>query len=178
MNHVHDSAPAPAPGSIHLIEFDGCDASSGSARDLEACQAIRRIVFIDEQGVPEALEWDGLDRHARHFLALGPAIGHDATAQRAPAATPIPLGTARMRIVGGHAKAERVAVQRAARQHGVGRLLMRALEAHARHQRLPAVLLHAQLTAIPFYERLGYQAHGEIFPSAGIDHREMTKLLV
>ncbi len=169
---MHDSAPASAPGSIRLIEFDGGDASSGSARDLEACQTIRRTVFIDEQGVPEDVEWDGLDPQARHFLALGPAIGH------APPATPIPLGTARMRIVGDHAKAERVAVQRAARQHGVGRLLMLALEAHARRQRLPAVLLHAQLTAIPFYERLGYRAHGEIFLSAGIDHRAMTKLLV
>ncbi len=178
MNHVHDSASVPAPGSIYVIEFDGCDASSGSARALEACRAIRRSVFIDEQGVPEALEWDGLDRQARHFLVLDPAIGHDATTRRAATATPIPLGTARMRIVGGHAKAERVAVQQAARKHGVGRLLMLALEAHARCQRLPAVLLHAQLTAIPFYERLGYQAHGEIFPDAGIDHREMTKLLV
>lgn len=178
LDHMHDSVLLPAPGSIRLIEFDGGDASSRSTRDLETCRAIRRSVFIDEQGVPEALEWDGLDPQARHFLALGPAVGHGVTSRRAAPAAPIPLGTARMRIVGGHAKAERVAVQRAARQLGVGRLLMLALEAHARREGLPAVLLHAQLTAIPFYERLGYRAHGVIFPSAGIDHREMTKLLV
>lgn len=156
------------PTSIRWTEFDGISGSDDSPTpDLAACRALRRAVFIDEQGVPEALEWDGLDAVARHFLAF----------ECAPAAQPVALGTARTRVVDGLAKAERVAVRRDARRRGVGRLLMRAIESHARHRGLPAIVLHAQVTAIPFYERLGYRAHGEVFLDAGIDHREMIKLL-
>lgn len=155
------------PTSIRWTEFDGIAGSDPPAPDLAACRALRRAVFIDEQGVPEALEWDGLDAVARHFLAF----------ESAPASQPVPLGTARMRIVDGLAKAERVAVRRDARRRGIGRLLMRAIEAHARLRGLPAIVLHAQVTAIPFYERLGYRAHGEVFLDAGIDHREMTRSL-
>lgn len=155
------------PTSLRLTEFDGVAGSEQHAPDLAACSALRRAVFIDEQGVSEALEWDGLDSVARHFLAL----------ENAPASESVALGTARMRIVEGHAKAERVAVRKDARTRGVGRFLMLAIEAYARRQGLPAVVLQAQVTAIPFYERLGYRAHGEVFLSAGIDHREMTKPL-
>lgn len=154
--------------SIRLMEFDGSAASDSCAPDLAACRALRRAVFIDEQGVPEALEWDGLDAVARHFLALESALASE---------PPVALGTARMRIVDGLAKAERVAVRRDARTRGVGRRLMRAIEDHARERGLPAIVLHAQVAAIPFYERLGYRAHGEIFLDAGIDHREMIKSL-
>jgi predicted GNAT family N-acyltransferase len=160
------STPSSTEGSsLSLTEFDGIAADGAHAPDLAACRALRRIVFIDEQGVPEALEWDGLDAEARHFLARA----------RRPASAPVALGTARMRIVDGYAKAERVAVRQDARTRGVGRFLMLAVEAHARRRELPAIVLHAQVTAIPFYERLGYRAHGGIFLSAGIDHREMTK---
>ena len=177
MGDVQRSSSIPAASSIRLIGFAGDDASPHHDWALAACRAIRRSVFIDEQGVPEALEWDGLDPEAHHFLALAQVDAPDPNPRHAPPAPTNPLGTARMRIVDGHAKAERVAVVRGARQQGVGRLLMLGLELHARRQGLPAVLLHAQLSAIPFYERLGYRAHGEIFLSAGIDHREMTKSL-
>jgi predicted GNAT family N-acyltransferase len=116
--------------------------------------------------VPEDLEWDGLDGEAHHFLAVSLA------------ASPVAdLGTARLRIVEGRAKAERVAVHHLARRLGVGRRLMLALEDTARRLGLTCVILHAQVTAIPFYERLGYVAHGDVFLDAGIDHREMTKRL-
>lgn len=177
MGDVQGSSSIPPASSIRLIGFAGNDDAPDHDWALAVCRAIRRRVFIDEQGVPDALEWDGLDAEAHHFLALGPVAAPDANPRHALPAPTTPLGTARMRIVDGHAKAERVAVVPAARQHGVGRLLMLALEAHAHHQGLPDVRLHAQVTAIPFYERLGYRAHGEIFLSAGIDHREMTKSL-
>lgn len=167
----------PALGPIRLIAFAGGDVSSGHAGDFAACLALRRTVFIDEQGVPESLEWDGLDPDAHHFLALRPGVASDPAIADTHAAHATPLGTARMRIVDGRAKAERVVVVREARKLGIGRLLMLALEDHARRLGLTSAVLHAQLTAIPFYERLGYRAHGEVFPSAGIDHRKMTKSL-
>ena len=49
-----------------------------------ALRALRQKVFINEQHVPEELEWDGEDDKAIHFLAMGPeqnpvtAVGHAA----------------------------------------------------------------------------------------------------
>ena len=103
---------------------------------------------------------------AEHFLAWHVGGG-----------TEVPVGTARMRHVDGKAKAERVAVLESERGLGVGRALMNAIEARARAAGLQAVGLHAQVTVIPFYEKLGYTASGEIFEEAGIDHRSMTKKL-
>lgn len=131
--------------------------------DLEACCAIRRVVFIDEQEVPEDEEWDGLDEACTHFLAR-----LDGRA----------LGTARLRIDPGYgAKAERVAVMLAARGTGVGRAVMLALEDEARAQGWPRVTLAAQLQALPFYERLGYVVYGPEFDDAGIPHRMAVKEL-
>ncbi len=126
--------------------------------DLELCFALRRTVFIDEQEVPEDEEWDGLDDACVHFLACW--------GDR-------PVGTARLRVVDGKAKAERVAVLADARKLGAGRAVMEALQAEARRQGLPRVVLAAQLTALPFYERLGYAAWGGVFDDAGIPHRWM-----
>lgn len=131
---------------------------------MAACHDLRRRVFVDEQGVDEALEWDGLDERAEHFLARSEPDG-------------APLGTARMRVVEGDAKAERVAVLPRDRSSGVGRALMEALEDRARALGCPRVLLNAQVRVVAFYRRLGYEASGPVFDSAGIDHRAMSKRL-
>ena len=120
-------------------------------------------VFIEEQEVAEAEEIDGLDGGCHHFLAM--AATDD-------------LGTARLRLVDGAvAKAERVAVHRHLRGKGIGRLLMAALEAHARKVGARAVKLGAQVSALRFYEGLGYAAYGPEFDDAGIPHRMMQKRL-
>lgn len=129
---------------------------------LKACHALRRLVFVDEQRVEAALEWDDLDALAEHFLARRAEDG-------------LAVGTARLRVEAGRAKAERVAVRAEARQSGIGRFLMRALEERARTQGCDEVLLNAQLTALPFYEALGYVAEGPVFEEAGIDHRAMRR---
>ena len=132
--------------------------------DLARCLDLRRVVFIDEQGVPEHEELDDLDPVCTHLLALG---GGE------------PVGTARLRDPGGDAaKAQRVAVLRAWRGAGVGRALMRALEEEARAMGKSEVVLGAQITAIPFYERLGYAAEGDPFDDAGIPHRWMRRRIV
>lgn len=137
--------------------------------ELERCLEIRRAVFVDEQGVEEALELDGLEAKCTHFLAWNDAP-HDS--DRA-------VGTARMMLdPEGNAKAQRVAVRASVRQNGIGRLLMRALEDEARIQKATAVVLGAQLTALNFYEKLGYEAYGDEFDDAGIPHRMMRRSLV
>lgn len=117
---------------------------------------IRRVVFIDEQQVPQDEEWDGQDPACHHFLAYLDGK---------------PVGTARL-LPDGHIG--RVAVLAEARGAGIGGQLMAAAIATAQRAGHPQVALSSQLHALAFYERLGFIAHGEVFMDAGIAHREMT----
>ncbi|MFI8303319.1 GNAT family N-acetyltransferase [Streptomyces sp. NPDC085927] len=141
--------------------------------DREACFAVRKEVFVAEQGVPEDLEYDAHDAGAVHVLALG----EDGE----------PLGTGRL-LHGGAAAAKtggdtsvgslgRLAVTRRARGLGIGAALVRGIEEAARARGLTAVDLHAQTHALGFYERLGYVAYGPEFPDAGMPHRAMRRAL-
>ncbi|MCI3270371.1 GNAT family N-acetyltransferase [Streptomyces cylindrosporus] len=143
------------------------------AADLEACFAVRKEVFVGEQGVPEDLEYDEFDAVAVHVLA----VREDGT----------PLGTGRL-LHGAVAAAKvdgdlsvgslgRLAVTREARGLGVGVALVRAIEDAARARGLAAVDLHAQTHALGFYERLGYEAYGPEYPEAGIPHQAMRRAL-
>lgn len=120
---------------------------------------IRRRVFIEEQSVPESLEWDGMDEEAVHVLAL------DAT--RA-------IGCARM-LPGG--RIGRMAVLPEWRHRGVGRAMLEKLIALSREQGLAHVGLSAQTHAIPFYAKNGFKVCSEIYDDAGIPHRDMILAL-
>jgi predicted GNAT family N-acyltransferase len=126
---------------------------------LDAALALRHEVFVDEQGVPPELEVDGEDPACVHVLATVDGLL---------------VGTARLREVDGHAKAERVAVRATARRQGVGRALMAALEQEAARTHT-WLHLHAQDTAIPFYLDLGYVVDGAPFTEAGIVHVAMRR---
>ena len=62
---------------------------------------------------------------------------------------------------------DRVAILREGRGQGLG-LRLEAVMEKARQQGHDAVHLDAQTYAIPFYERLGFVAHGETFLDANI----------
>jgi methyltransferase (TIGR00027 family) len=129
--------------------------------EIERCRAVRREVFVAEQGVPLEEEMDAHDADAAHFVALQ--------------ADEV-VGTARLRsLADGALKAERVAVRRPFRRRGVGRALMQALEDAARAR--GELVLNAQTAVEPFYERLGYRGEGPEFVEAGIPHRGMRKRL-
>jgi predicted GNAT family N-acyltransferase len=133
--------------------------------DLSDAFAVRRDVFIDEQGVSEAEEMDGRDEEAVHFVL------HDTRKE-------VAVGTARLRTPRPEtAKVERVAVREAYRQEGLGVELMELIEAEAREQGCTNAVLHAQRRVIPFYEELGYEITSEEFEEAGIPHVEMEKSL-
>ncbi len=132
--------------------------------ELQRCLEIRRLVFIEEQGVQKNLELDGLEHACTHFL-----VWHEEGDPPDRA-----IGTARLWTdEQGQAKAQRVAVLAAARESGAGRSLMRRLEATARDRGHTHLALGAQRDAITFYEGLGYRAYGEEFDDAGIPHRMM-----
>jgi len=141
--------------------------------DREACFAVRKEVFVVEQGVAQDIEYDAYDAVAVHVLA----VREDGE----------PLGTGRL-LYGEAAAAKtggdatvgslgRLAVARSARGLGVGAALVRAVEDAARARGLAAVDLHAQTHALGFYERLGYETYGPEFPDAGIPHRAMRRVL-
>ncbi|WP_371672101.1 GNAT family N-acetyltransferase [Streptomyces sp. NBC_00289] len=141
--------------------------------DREACFAVRKEVFVAEQGVPEDLEYDAYDSAAVHVLAVrddGVALG----------AGRLLYGEAAAAKTGGDpgvGSLGRLAVTKQARGLGVGAALVRAVEDAARARGLTAVDLHAQTHALGFYERLGYVAYGPEFPDAGMPHRAMRNSL-
>ena len=54
---------------------------------------------------------------------------------------------------------------------------MEAVEQRAREIGHDRIRLNAQVSALDFYEALGYAAHGDVFLEADIEHRAMTKSL-
>ncbi|GGX61471.1 acetyltransferase [Streptomyces fructofermentans] len=141
--------------------------------DREACFAVRKEVFVVEQGVPQDLEYDAYDAVAVHVLAVGGdgeplGAGRLLHGERAAAKTGGEPGVGSL---------GRLAVLKAARGLGVGVALVRGIEEAARALGLTAVDLHAQTHALGFYERLGYVAYGPEFPDAGIAHRAMRREL-
>ncbi|MEX2515675.1 MAG: GNAT family N-acetyltransferase [Gammaproteobacteria bacterium] len=128
--------------------------------DQGTISAIRRQVFIEEQHVPEALEWDGQDAGAIHLL--GGFAG-------APA-----CGTVRL-LADGHIG--RLAVLAEKRGQGIGTALLEAIIAEAQTAGMAQVFLHAQLQAIELYEQHGFTAAGPRFMEAGIAHRLMARTL-
>lgn len=130
------------------------------AHDAGRLSAIRRVVFIDEQGVPEALEWDADDADALHLLAT--------------LADGTPIGCARL-LPDGHIG--RMAVMPAWRGRGVGRALLAAAIRLARVQGHATILLSAQTHAAGFYADAGFTAVGDPYAEAGIPHIAMQKCL-
>jgi predicted GNAT family N-acyltransferase len=141
------------------------DVRVGAWRELEAAaRPIRADVFIGEQKIPADMEWDDADADAVHAVAFN-RLGRA-------------LGTGRMlEHVPGVAKIGRMAVSSASRHAGVGRAVLDALVEAARARGDRQAVLHAQLGAVPFYERAGFVRRGSDFDEAGIAHVEMVRVL-
>jgi predicted GNAT family N-acyltransferase len=131
-------------------------------RDYAALRAVRFAVFVDEQQIPRELEMDDRDAECRHWLA---------TDERGE-----PIGTVRLDL-DAHGKVGRLAVLARERGRGVGRALMECVHELGRARGLESVWCHAQITAVPFYDRLGYRIASEPFEEAGIEHVRMEYAL-
>ena len=123
-------------------------------------RAVRRAVFVEEQQVPEELEWDDADERAYHVLAT--------------AADGASIGTGRLKLDG---HIGRMAVLRTWRGQGVGGKILATLLSLAQKEGCGTARLHAQTHAIGFYEKFGFVAAGAEFDEAGIPHRLMELTL-
>lgn len=127
----------------------------------ETCRTIFRIrnsVFVEEQHVDEREEFDDFEKTSIHYLGIFNGV---------------PAGTARWRITNAGIKLERFAVLKEYRKKGVAaailkRVLNDTVTAGVR------IYLHAQVTAVGFYEKNGFVKEGTLFSEAGIDHFVMA----
>lgn len=127
-------------------------------------QMIRAEVFVAEQKIPAEMEWDAADAECIHAVAYNRLA--------------MPVATGRLlEHVPGVAKIGRMAVRRALRGSRVGRAVLEALMQVARDRGDREVILHAQMSAEPFYRRAGFSQRGPVFEEAGIAHVEMVRAL-
>ncbi len=135
--------------------------------DVELQQAfdIRRKVFIEEQNCPEEEEFDGFDEEACHFIAFRSGQ---------------PIGTSRYRKTQRGLKLERFAVLEQERGKGAGKRLVQTTLAHIEQQNPKSgtlLYLHAQVSAIHLYSRMGFEIVGDKFKEVGIEHFKMEKII-
>ena len=125
--------------------------------------AVRRQVFVEEQGVSEDLVFDDRDQEALHIVVKdGDRV----------------IGTARVLFLADNqAKLERMAVIEAFRRKGIGRRMISFLNEELRNKQVEQVVLHAQHGVVEFYKSCGFEESGLPFWEAGIKHIKMQRSL-
>lgn len=129
--------------------------------ELKSAFKIREEVFVIEQEVDPAAEYDEFEETSTHFLAK--LDGN-------------PVGTARWRFTQNGVKLERFAVLKEARGKGVGQALVaEVLNDISTNPNAIGKLkyLHSQLTAVPLYSKFGFEKEGDIFEECKILHYKM-----
>jgi predicted GNAT family N-acyltransferase len=122
----------------------------------ESLRTIRTKVFIEEQQVPIDLEWDSQDTSAQHLLVL--------------TSTNEPIACARLLNNG---SIGRMAVLKEWRGLGLGAKLLNKAIAFHRQQGISFITLSAQVHAIPFYQKAGFEVISTPYLDAGILHVDM-----
>ncbi|MDD3191152.1 MAG: GNAT family N-acetyltransferase [Bacilli bacterium] len=127
--------------------------------DLIDSYILRKKVFIDEQQVSYPLEFDLEDKDYEIYILVKDTAC---------------IATARYKIIDDYAKIGRVCVDQAYRGKHFGLQLMKKIIRDIFKKGITDIILESQVSAIPFYEQLGFQATGPVFLDAGIKHRKMT----
>mgnify|MGYP003634837217 CR=1 FL=1 len=132
---------------------------SNDAAKFSKARFIRTVVFIVEQKVAETEEFDEFEQDCVHYL-----INVDDKS----------IGTARWRLINDKVKLERFAILEQYRGKKYGDLLLKKVIEDASKEN-KVLYLHAQLKAIPFYERRGFQKVGDLFVECEIEHYKMVR---
>lgn len=149
-NFISDQIKYKRMLTIQRFEYSNQDL-------MRMAHAIRTEVFVGEQGIDPALEYDVYDRTARHYLCF---------------MNEQPVGTGRWRETEKGFKLERFAVPASHRNAGIGAALLQAMLDDLLPLKKP-VYLHAQNTAVHFYEKHHFVKEGNVFYEAGIAHYRM-----
>jgi predicted GNAT family N-acyltransferase len=154
-----NESPDGGSGSREIVLRE---ISFGTA-EYEASVALRTRVLRDPLRLyptPEEREEDRAERHLGAFEGtrlVGCLVLHD-------------LGDGRVRM-------RQVAVDFDRQRRGLGNKLVRYSESFALGLGFREMRLHARRTAVPFYERLGYESYGEPFVEVTLPHLAMKKAL-
>lgn len=70
-----------------------------------------------------------------------------------------------------------VAVETRYQGEGIGRELVKYAEKRAKEAGFGKIVMHAMLSVVSFYEKIGYTQEGEIFEESGITFAKMVKSL-
>lgn len=142
----------------YLVRFASTPA------DLEEGYKLRRDVFEVEQNIPRPLDRDPYDYNADHVVAF------DENGRC--------VGTGRVvRVDQRTAQIGRMAVAADQRKHGVGALVLEALQRMAQMRGISEVTVNSQLPAEAFYRNRGYVRVGDPFLDQGVPHVFMRKTL-
>ncbi len=142
----------------YLVRF------ASSVQDLDAGYALRRDVFETEQNIPRPLDRDPYDDSADHVVAFD---------ERGRC-----VGTGRIvRMDARTAQVGRMAVAKELRKHGIGALVLEALERMAAMRGVTDLVVASQLPAESFYRNRGFARQGEVFLDQGVPHVMMQKTI-
>lgn len=138
---------------IRIIRFE-------STEDLNSSISfeIRKKVFVEEQNVAEEDEFDEFEKSSIHYLLFD-----DST----------PVATARWRFTHKGIKLERFAVLKEHRHSGFGQQILSSILDEVT-QKNQLIYLHAQISALEFYKKNGFEIQGEQFTECNIEHYLMT----
>ena len=128
--------------------------------EIEQVFSIRTEVFVKEQKCLASEEFDELDAVAKHYLLFE---------------NELPVATGRYRRTDKGIKIERIATLESARGKGYASIIVNHLmaEASVAYPDCSYFYLHAQVSVMPLYSSLGFQAYGETFIEADIVHQAM-----
>jgi len=131
------------------------------SNDMSEAFEIRKQVFQIEQGVSEEEEFDEYDDLAVHVLVFATEESKRAVA------------TGRVFYDGENYRIGRVAVLKEERGKKYGDFVVRMLANKAFLAGAQEILINAQISAIPFYQKIGFISYGREFQEAGITHISM-----
>ena len=132
----------------------------GNDRELAGIYAVRKQVFVEEQGIAPDLVFSGdrSDDEMNMAVIFGETV----------------IGTARVVFPAKDtAKIERIAVLKRFRNKEVGKGIINFLKNQLKRRQVKRLILHAQHTTTGFYKSCGFYESGPYFYEAGIKHIKM-----
>jgi len=141
---------------MEILSFKGTDLEK-----LKKAMDVRIEVFMEEQGISAEDEFDDRDPTSTYVL-----IEKDGK----------PLACGRVNYFSKTAYLGRIAVLKEQRKEGLGRIVIEKLIEISKENGAEEITLGAQLQAVGFYEKLGFEPYGDIYLDASIEHINMKLL--